>query len=451
MNNVATGSINITSFIDEAPITRFVVRICLLCAAVALVDGIDTSSIGAVAPLIAKELDLSQAKLGPIFSSATLGMMIGALSFGPLADRFGRKRMLVVATFIFGVFTAATAFATSFSGLLAVRLLVGIGLGGATPCFIALASEYAPKSRRAMVTSLIWAAFPFGVILGAILNAYILAHSRWQTIFLIGGVLPLIVCLAVLVWLPESLRFMLLRRPEAAQTRVVVSRIPPAMAAGSRIVTDEEDKTAGSPVASLFKHGKATETLLIWFAFLAAFGMTAATFYWSPVLMNNHGVSLPVASLIVGVGGGVGALVGAAVAGRLMEKFGATLILATIFLVSTATVAVLGYAASNLVLVSLVVVANGTLITGCGTSGMLALSASLYPVDMRSTGVGWAMGAGRFGEVVLPLLVALVISVSGSFGGGVFLTAALVPFLAAISILLLSRMHVRPQVAELGI
>ena len=451
MNNVAAVPINITRIIDEGPITRFAVRICLLCAAVALLDGSDTTSIGVAAPLIAKELNLSQANLGPLFSSATFGMMVGALSFGPLADSFGRKRMLVVASVIFGIFTAATAFATTFPALLLVRFLAGIGLGGAAPCFIALASEYAPKARRAMVTSLIWTAFPLGVIIGAVLNAFILTHYTWQLIFLIGGILPLVVCLAILAWLPESLRFMLLKRPDSAQTRVIVSHILPALPPGSRIVADEEDKTAGSPIASLFKNGKSTETLLLWLAFLAAFGMTAATFYWSPVLMNNHGISLPKASLIVGVGGGVGSLIGAAVAGRMMEKFGAAAILATTFLIGTVTVGVLGYAASNLLLVSLVAVANGTLIAGCSTSGMLALSASLYPVAMRSTGVGWAMGVGRFGEVILPLLIALLISVTGHFGSGVFLTVAIVPFLGAISILLLSRMHARPQVAELGI
>lgn len=179
MTTEAGTAIDITQAIDDGPVSPLLVQTGILCAVIAVLVGLDTSSINVAAPLIARRLGLSQAHLGPIFSAALLGSLLGALRFGSLADRLGRKRMLVVVTLAFGVFTFATATATaaSFGTLLLVRFLAGIGLGGAIPCLITLASEYAPRRHRAMVTSLIWTGFPTGVITSSFLNAVLLRHS----------------------------------------------------------------------------------------------------------------------------------------------------------------------------------------------------------------------------------------------------------------------------------
>ncbi|WP_428391539.1 MFS transporter [Lichenicoccus sp.] len=426
--------VDISKALDEAPVGRLMIQVGILCGAVALLDGTDTTSIGVAAPLILHHLRLSQAHLGPIFSSALFGAMLGALSFGTLADRFGRKSMLVIATLIFGVFTAATAFAGSLQSLLAIRFFLGLGLGGAAPCFIALASEYAPSSHRELVAGLIWTAFPLGVIVGAVLNAYILSHAHWPAIFLVGGVLPLMICVALMIWLPESLRFLLVRRPGSARIRQIVSKQLPLVSSSARLVSGEAS-TVGPSMRGLSLAGRGLETLFVWISFMAAFGMTAATFFWSPIFLHNHGFTLPAASMIVGVGAGVGSLLGAAGAGRLMEKFGSTATLATTFLLATLTTATLGYASLAPVPMVVDVIANGVLLAGISTAGMLALAADLYPTAMRSTGVGWAMGAGRLGEVLLPLLIGVLIGVSGEFGKEVFLTIACAPFLGALSIL----------------
>ena len=163
-------AVNITDLIDSNPIRGFQIGIFVLCALVALLDGVDTQSIGVAAPFIAENLGIPVTSFGPIFSSALLGAMLGALTFGPLADRFGRKVMLIIATLVFAIFTLATPFSDSVGTLMACRLLAGIGLGGATPCFIALTSEYTPVSKRAMVVTAQWAAFPLGGMLGGLLK-----------------------------------------------------------------------------------------------------------------------------------------------------------------------------------------------------------------------------------------------------------------------------------------
>src|SRR5580658_10727811 len=146
--SAATREVNVTRLIDDGPLTRFQIGTVICCALVSALDGIDSQSIGVAAPFIADELGVKLADFGPIFSSALVGATIGAASFGPLADRFGRKTLLIIATVLIGVFTLLTATASSVPMLMVFRLLAGLGLGGATPCFIALTSEYAPARLR---------------------------------------------------------------------------------------------------------------------------------------------------------------------------------------------------------------------------------------------------------------------------------------------------------------
>src|SRR6185437_13957031 len=174
------------------------------CALVSALDGIDTQSIGVAAPFIAEELGVKLAHFGPIFSSALVGATVGAASFGPLADRFGRKTLLIVAVLLIGGFTILTVFANSVPMLMAIRVLAGLGLGGATPCFIALTSEYTPARLRAALVTLMWSAFPLGGLLGGLLNWYLIPHAGWRAIFYIGGVAPLVLAVVLCLYLPES-------------------------------------------------------------------------------------------------------------------------------------------------------------------------------------------------------------------------------------------------------
>ena len=388
------------------------------------------------APLIAEVLGLSHADIGPIFSAALLGSLLGALSFGALADRFGRKRMLVIATFAFGVFTFATAEARSFHSLLLVRFLAGIGLGGATPCFITLASEYAPRSRRATVTSLIWTAFPLGVITGSFLNAYLLSAFGWQSIFLIGGIFPLAILLALLVWLPESVRFLLAKNRGLAAVRRIMSRLVPAMPHDASFVVEEE-KAAGASIGNLFSRGRAAETLVLWLSCFSVFGTGLGVFFWTPTLMHDHGISLARASTMLGLSG-IGALAGSAVAGRLMGRFGATAILAPTFALGALATASLGYSVVSPPALALDQLVTPLLIGGVGATGVLARARGMYPTAMRSTGVGWATSMGRLGELLGPLLTGLLMSVGWTLAQ-VFLVTSAALALGAVCILLLGQ------------
>ena len=427
---MANRVVNVSRLIDDGPVSATQVAAMLLCASVAFLDGVDSQSIAVAAPVMVQKLGLERSALGAIFSAAVIGAMLGALTFGPLGDRFGRKRLLVLATAAFGIFTLATAYADSLGTLIAVRFCAGLGLGGATPCFLALASEYAPQRRRAMVASLIWAAFPLGGIAGGFANAYILAVSDWTTIFLVGGVAPLLVALALAAWLPESIRYLLSGNRDMARAAQIAARIDPTTRGAG--VTADEEPARGMPLAQLFTEGRALGTLLLWVPFITAFGTLGILTLWTPALLRELGISPAQTSFVIAIQG-IGALCGMAIAGRLMERFGPTLVLGLALVAGTLGVASIGYVSTTLLTVCLIQ-AVAAFFVGMGASGAIALAALIYPTALRSTGIGWSMGMGRAGQVGGTLLTGMM--VGWAWGAThVFAAVALAPLVGAVSVL----------------
>ena len=425
--------INITRVIDDGPVGSLQIMAIVLCSFIAFLDGIDSQSIAVAAPIIIDKLALARTALGPIFSASLLGAMIGALTFGPLGDRFGRKRILALAAATFGVFTLLTARAGSFEALLTIRFLAGLGLGGATPCFIALASEYAPSRRRAMVASLIWAAFPLGGSIGGFLNAYILANFGWEAIFLFGGILPIVVAVVLAVWLPESIRYLLASSAPSARISAIVRRIRPDLPPVTRYVADEE-RAVGVPLKHLFSGGRSVGTLLLWVPFFTSFAILAMAVVWTPALLRVNGIAPAQAAVVIGIHG-LGALIGMSCAGRLMERFGAAAVLVPSLVLGAIAVGAVGYAASSVMSMSIALFLVGLLV-GMGASGSIALAALTYPTAMRSSGIGWAMGMGRFGQFLAPLFATAVIA-AGWSGEQLFLALAVGPVLGAAAIVAL--------------
>ena len=429
----AQSTIDIARAIDERPMGALQIGVIALCAVIAFLDGLDTQSIAIAAPLLAETMGLSRAALGPALSAGLLGAMIGALTFGPLGDRFGRKRLLVVAAVTFGVFTLLTAYPAGYYGLLAIRFLAGIGLGGATPCFIALASEYAPTRRRAMVTSLAWAAFPIGGSLGALMNAFLASHYGWQSIFVVGGVLALIAAIALVAWLPESIRYLLANGGDRATIGRIASRMLPEIPAGAAFQVHDE-RIASTPVRQLFSEGRGPGTLLLWVPFMTAFGTLAISALWTPTLMREYGYQLSQIGVVVSLSG-IGAIVGMASAGRLMEAVGPKVVLIPSLLFGALSMAALGFATGSVALLTTVLV-SVALFVGIGASGSLALASLVYPTAIRSTGVGWAIGMGRFGQVITPLVMGLIVARQWSTAS-IFLTFAIAPAAGALAVLFL--------------
>src|SRR4030081_58852 len=186
------GAIDVADFIDQQPVGAFQIKLLATCAAVLFLDGFDTQAIGYVAPAVAKEWGLTKGALGPVFSAGLFGLMIGALVFGPLADRIGRKKIIILSTLAFGIGAVVTAFVQDVNTLLAIRFLTGLGLGGAMPNAIAMTSEFNPRRRRATMVMIMFCGFSVGAALGGLLAAGLIPYYGWRSVFIVGGVAPLI-------------------------------------------------------------------------------------------------------------------------------------------------------------------------------------------------------------------------------------------------------------------
>jgi MFS transporter, AAHS family, 4-hydroxybenzoate transporter len=442
-----TDDVNITQLIDGRPFSRLATLVLIQCAIIILLDGADSIGIGLTAPSIAQSIGVSMASFGPIFAIGQAGVMIGALLLGPLADRVGRKSMIIGATAGFGLFTLLTAFCTSYEQLFLCRLLAGLGLGGVTPNAVALTSEYAPKTSRSSVVAVMWAAFPLGGVCIGLLSAYLIPSFGWQSVLIVGGIVPLIVCAIALVGLPESLAFLATRGLATSNIRTILGRLAHDVptTADTRFSVDEK-KLAGLPIKHLFIGGRAMTTLLLWVTCFTSFLILIFTISWIPALLRANGVSMAQVGFAIALHS-IGSAIGSGSIGRIMDRIGTYSVLLTAFGIAAVATAALGFAVSSFWQLAVVIALSGCF-AGASQAGVIALAAVTYPVAVRSTGVGWAFAAGRLGAVVGPLVGGVMLG--WSWPTGLILLMIAVPALIGAAAVAALRLQSRRSAPSAG-
>jgi MFS transporter, AAHS family, 4-hydroxybenzoate transporter len=398
-----TAVIEVDTTIDEGRWTSFQTATVLICGIVTLIDGFDAQSIGFVAPVLAKQWGVAPAAFGPVFSASLVGMMIGALSLGPIADRFGRKIAAILAITFMGVFTLASAKCTSVESLMVVRLLTGIGLGGALPNCVALSGEYAPARWRATAIGAMFCGFPLGAMLGGLLSARIIPAFGWESVFYVGGSIPLILIPILAVILPESIRYLVVRRKEPKRILSLLHKIAPEVqATESNVFVVREDTGAGVAISELFSHGRLLGTLMLWISVFANILLYYFLINWLPLLLQQAGLSLSNAILLTALLN-FGGIVGTIVFARSLDRAGNSRILIWAFLGCTVFTVMLGYAGANIPMLVVAVFLAGFCANGA-LNNLSAVAANLYPTNVRATGIGWALGFGRVGSIIGPMV-----------------------------------------------
>jgi AAHS family 4-hydroxybenzoate transporter-like MFS transporter len=421
----------VTELIDARPLSPFQIRTISLCAMVLLLDGFDTQCIGFLAPAIARELSLPMKEFGPVFSAALIGLMIGALSSGPMADRLGRKIVVIGSALTFAFFTILTARAATLQEFVIFRFLTGLGLGGAMPNVVALTSEYTPRRLQPILVSGLFAGMPLGALVASLLSAKMLPIWGWRSVFYMGGLLPLVIGLVLIKLLPESVRFLAATGADPSKVASIMKRISPDLERVEIRVPSPGRESTGIPVKYLFTERRASGTILLWIPFFMNLLLLYFFVNWLPGLLTTAG--LPISAGVTAAGiFSLGGLTGSLVQGKLMKMYGAfatifgefSLSVLLILLMASAT----SWAATMIATLILGITIQG------GQAGLNALSASYYPTAVRSTGVGWALGVGRIGSIVGPMLAGMLLSLDWT-APQIFLAGTIPALIAALAVL----------------
>ena len=423
---------DIQAFINRHPFSKYQWMILVLCFVTVAMDGFDTAIIGFIASDLVQEWGVQKSDLGPVMSAALVGQAFGALTAGPMADRIGRKKVLVLSILVFGGFSLITAFATSLTQLTILRFLTGLGLGAAMPNAATLMSEYAPERRRALLVNLMFVGFPIGSSMGGFISAWMIPHYGWQSVLVLGGVMPLVLAVALIFLLPESARYLAAKNKSQREIASVLRRIAP-LPDNTQFVLQEtgqiKDKSA---LGVIFSPRYLVGTIMLCLTYFMGLLIFYLLTSWLPLLIRETGASLSQASVITALfplGGGIGVLV----LGALMDKINPNKVVAVGYLLTGVFVCLVGFATDNLVLMGVMVFIAGTIMNGAQSS-MPALAAGFYPTQGRATGVAWMLGLGRFGGILGAFSGAFLMQAELSFKT-IFALLAIPAVLSAIALM----------------
>jgi AAHS family 4-hydroxybenzoate transporter-like MFS transporter len=402
---------DVARFIDSRSLAPAQCLVVALCFAVAMIDGFDTAAVGFIAPALGSDWTLTPAQLAPLFGAGLAGLMIGAFLVGPLADKFGRKPSMLASIAWFGLTCLASARSDSLSQLVTLRFLTGLGLGGAMPCAVALVAEHCPERRRAVLITTMFCGFTVGSAFGGVVTAGLIDAHGWRSVLTFGGAAPLAL-VPFLAWLlPESPRFLAAKGADSRRIAAILKRIAPHERPEGPFVTGDGGAQTSVALRQLFAPRFAVGTLLLWLTFFVSLLVIYLLSSWLPTLIVGSGRSLETAALVTAMFQAGGTL-GAVALGWLMDRVEPHRVLAIAYVMAGVCISAIAGGITTVAIAGITVFAAGFCISGSQT-GINALAAAYYPTECRSTGVGWANGAGRTGSVL------------GAVGGGALVAADL--------------------------
>ena len=378
-------AIDIAALIDRNPVSSFQKWLLVLVGMTVVMDGFDVQAMSFVAPALIKDMGITKAMLGPVFGAGLLGMLVGSLTLSVLADKIGRRPVLLGATVFFSLCMLYTATVTTVTELQVLRFIAGLGLGAIMPNAMALAGEFSPKRSRVTLMMLVSCGYTIGAVVGGLVSAALISAYGWRSVFWAGGIIPLVMAALMYYRMPESLQFLVVRGRRLDHVGDSLRKIEPAV----RIDRDTtyvvpEPKEKGTPVAELFRHGRARTTLLLWVVNF----MNLLNLYflssWLPTITASAGLSTTNA-VLVGTALWIGGVAGTVLMGPVIDRIGFYKVLVPAFLVAAVTIVLIGQPGLSLLALFVVVLVTGFCIIG-SQPAVNALAATYYPTAERSTG-----------------------------------------------------------------
>ena len=426
---------NIEQLMDGSKLSSLHWRVLILCALAAFLDGYDVAVMASATPSVAKAWSVNPGELRWIVTAAVIGIAASALIVSPLGDYFGRRTVLLTSFAVVGLSTLMGATAHSANELFTWRLLTGIGLGASLPNALAMGAEYAPAKSRTALVALLACGISLGSATSGLIAPPILELGGWRALFVVGG------CVALLAWLPlfampESLRFLAARGGDPERIGRLLERLNSThqYRPGNVYTLPEQTSARKLSVGHLLTPRLAPATLLLWLVFFLNLGLLYLMSTWLSTLLNEGGLPLAQALRIAAMFQ-IGGVVGGFGLAWLMQRWGPFLVLAVSYTLTAGALAVLGTHVTQPPLLVVLILITGNGING-GQVALNAVSATLYPTAARATGVGWALGVGRFGAIVGPLTAGTLMA-AGINLGHLFWLAIIPTLVCAVSVILL--------------
>ena len=401
--------VQVSRLLDERGLSSFQIKLIIWSIFIAFIDGYDIGAIAFAAPHLIREWHLKPGALGPVFSASLIGILFGSALFGWIGDRYGRKAALISSNLLFGVFTFAAAYATNLDQMFWLRLLAGLGIGGVIPNMVAINTESAPRKLRATLGLIASGCVPFGGAIPGFVAALFVPHYGWPILFIVGGVAPIVIAVAGMYGLPESIKYMALHENQRAKLEKLIAVIRPdfTVPPNARFVIEDEKQFPGFNPAYLFREGLALITPLLWLLFALNLMGYFFLLSWTPTLLTAAKLpptTVALAGAMIQVGGTVGSLLMC----RWFERH-RFLAISLVLVIAVPVVASIGFA--GLTSKSALLVATffaGFCVLGIQT-GINVMGALVYPTSLRANGSGWELGIGRIGSIIGPLVGALFV------------------------------------------
>lgn len=421
--------LDVQDLINRQPISSYQWRIMLLCFLIVFLDGLDTAAMGFIAPALIQDWGIERASLGPVMSAALIGMVFGALGSGPLADRFGRKLILCGAVLIFGLFSLISAYSTSIDELIAWRFLTGLGLGAAMPNATTLLSEYTPERHKSLLVTSMFCGFNLGMAAGGFISSWLIPQFGWESLLMLGGLLPMGLALVLLFLLPESARYLVVQNQGIETIRKVLKPIAPKRVelATAFSLPDQQIVAEKNLFRVIFSSVFGSGTLLLWLTYFMGLAIVYLLTSWLPTLLRDSGASLEQAAFI-GALFQLGGVLSAVAVGWAMDRFNPHTVVGLFYALAGLLAWFVGKSLGDMAQLATLVLLAGMCVNGA-QSAMPSLAARFYPTQARATGVSWMLGIGRFGAILGAWSGATLLGIGWTFEQ--VLTALIVPALIA--------------------